>query len=226
MPKTKKTWKSLWCCNPFGLERHSKQVGKRKVTLNMCKKVPHLVLGDSICHSCRLKVAKINIPDEDNGTEVGRSTSEEEGVHTDAGRSTSEEEYVPESTEDRVSNLNKLLTPLGESPVSKPKLSRVKSYAERKASTVTRAISESIFNISTGSEMNDAQEMINQFKEKFATSKTANEKYMILTCLPKSWSEHKIISEFGVSSYVAHVAKQTQINKGTMSVPDRTYKMI
>ena len=219
MPKHKSRWNVLWCCNPFGLERHSKRVCKRKVTSHMCKKVPHLVVGDAICDSCRLKISKMSInirkEDNDNETEAGKSTSEEER------KSTSEEDYVPESTEDVVSNLNKLLTPLGESPVSKHKLSRLKCYAQRKASAATQAINE-MLNVSTDTDY--GQEMIKQFKEKYATVKSAYEKYRILTCLPKSWSEYKIISEFQVSPYVAHVAKTTQAEKGIMSVPDRKYR--
>lgn len=208
------------------MKRHSNQIGKRKVTANMCNKIPHLVVGDAICHSCRIRISKMpdifpveGAPQSD----VGTSTSEEECQNTEAGKSTSGEEYVPENMEEAtVSNLNVVLTPLGESPISRPKLLRVKSYAERKASAVAQTIKKNIFNVSP--EINDGQEIINQFKEKFASVKTANEKYMILTCLPKSWSEHKIISEFGVSPYVAHIAKQTQTNKGIMSVPDRKYQ--
>ena len=47
---------------------------------------------------------------------------------------------------------------------------------------------------------------------------------MILICLPKSWSEYKICSEFGVSTYVSHIAKVTQAQKGIMSAPDRNYQ--
>ena len=58
-------------------------------------------------------------------------------------------------------------------------------------------------------ESNDGEEMLTQFKEKFSNVKTANEKYMILMCLPKSWSEQKIMVEFGVSLHVAPTAKLT-----------------
>ncbi len=50
--------------------------------------------------------------------------------------------------------------------------------------------------------------MLTQFKEKFSNVKTGNEKYMILTCLPKR-SEQKIMVEFGLSLHVARTAKLT-----------------
>ena len=79
-----------------------------------------------------------------------------------------------------------------------------------------------MLNVPTRSD--DGEEIISQFKEKFKNVNTANEKYSILTCLPKSWTEHKIMTEFGVSLHVARTAKITQVNRGIMSVPDRKYE--
>lgn len=221
MPKVKeKSWNTMWCCNPFGLERHSRQMGKRKVTENMRKKVPSLVIGDAICITCSIRIYKMQIKSDETDSEAPDST-EEERAGTSKRRS-SEEEYIPDVPEDTVSVLNTILTPLGESPISKSKLSRVKSYSRRKSASVGRALNTSIFNVPVNK--NDGDEMISQFKDKFASVNTAAEKYMILTCLPKSWSEHKISAEFGVSTYVAHTSKITQAQKGVMSSPDRNYQ--
>ncbi|KAJ4442811.1 hypothetical protein ANN_04404 [Periplaneta americana] len=121
-----------------------------------------------------------------------------------AENSTSEEGYGRERKKSiNVINLSKLLTPLGQWPVSKPKLLRVKSYTQQKATSVNETINRDIFIV--GGATNEAQEMIMQNQQ--------NEKYMILTCLPKRLSEYKIIYEFGVSPYVAHTVKVTQPNK-------------
>ncbi|PSN44708.1 hypothetical protein C0J52_11834 [Blattella germanica] len=126
-------------------------------------------------------------------------------------KKSSEEEYVPpEMEEPTISTLNKVLTPLGQSPVTKRKLSRVKLYAERKARAVNESVHE-MLNVPTKSE--DGEEIISQFKEKFKNVNTENEKYLILTCLRKSWIENKIMTEFGVSLHVARTAKITQVNK-------------
>ena len=122
-------------------------------------------------------------------------------------KTSSEEEYVAPGVaeEATISNVN-ILYPLGQSPLSLRKQTREISYARRKVSAVNKAVSE-LFHVST--ESNDGEEMLTQFKEKFSNVKTANEKYMILTCLPKSWSEQKIMVEFGVSLHVAPTAKLT-----------------
>ena len=92
----------------------------------------------------------------------------------------SEEEYTPDVAVDTVSTFNTIRR----APISKSKLSRVKSYSRRKSASVNRALKTNIFNVPI--EKNDGDEMIEQFKNKFASVNTAVEKYMILTCLPKS----------------------------------------
>ncbi|PSN43647.1 hypothetical protein C0J52_16667 [Blattella germanica] len=208
MPKVVNKFKSMWCCNPFELKKHSTRLGKRKVTEGQQKKMPNLVVGDSICDYCRLKISRMAVSDRSDDPETEAEM-----------KKSSEEEYVPpEMEEPTISTLNKVLTPLGQSPVTKRKLSRVKSYAERKAGAVNESVHE-MLNVPTRSD--DGEEIISQFKEKFKNVNTANEEY---SSLPKSWTEHKIMTEFGVSLHVARTAKITQVNKGIMSVPDRKYE--
>ncbi|KAJ4432726.1 hypothetical protein ANN_21363 [Periplaneta americana] len=120
-----------------------------------------------------------------------RKSSEEECVPgTVIESKSSEEEYVsPEIKEEAtISNLNQLLTSLGQSPVSKRKCCR-ESNAAREASAVNGTDFSKIFNV--GVKSNDGEEMITQFKEKFSNVNSTNEKYVVLTCLPKSWSVNK-----------------------------------
>ncbi|PSN43918.1 hypothetical protein C0J52_03662 [Blattella germanica] len=75
-------------------------------------------------------------------------------------KKSSEEEYVPpEMEEPTISTLNKVLTPLGQSPVTKRKLSRVKSYTERKARAVNESVHE-MLNVPTKSD--DGEEISSQ----------------------------------------------------------------
>lgn len=62
-------------------------------------------------------------------------------------------------------------------------------------------------------------EIIDQFKEKFKIS-NKNEKFLILTSLPRSWSCAKIESEFGVTNYMARKSKKLVEEKGILSTPD------
>ncbi len=107
MPKSKKNG-GILCGAATLLNFRSIPVklGKRKVTEEMRKKIPHLLVGDSICVGCHLKIAKmtVNIPVE----------NEEE---TEVSKSTSDDEYLHENQQDAsVRSLNQLLTPFGHSP--------------------------------------------------------------------------------------------------------------
>ena len=66
----------------------------------------------------------------------------------------------------------------------------------------------------------DGREMIKQLKEKFAVASSRSEKLTILTILPKSWSVAKMMSEFGVTKYMASSAKKLVENKGMLSSPN------
>ncbi|XP_065075407.1 uncharacterized protein LOC135699120 [Ochlerotatus camptorhynchus] len=64
-------------------------------------------------------------------------------------------------------------------------------------------------------------EIIQQLKEKFLETHDNNEKYRILTTLPRSWSAYKITKEFGVSQYMVDRTKTLQENKEIMTTPGR-----
>ncbi|KAL5515128.1 hypothetical protein EMCRGX_G000252 [Ephydatia muelleri] len=68
--------------------------------------------------------------------------------------------------------------------------------------------------------VSDAEEMVQQLKEKFRSATTRSERIKILTVLPKSWSKRKIAKEFGVSRYLARRAKKLVAEKGILSSPN------
>eukprot|EP00731_Ephydatia_muelleri_P003574 Em0001g3574a len=68
--------------------------------------------------------------------------------------------------------------------------------------------------------VSDAEEMVQQLKEKFRSATTRSERIKILTVLPKSWSKRKIAKEFGVSRYLARRAKKLVAEKGILSGPN------
>jgi hypothetical protein len=69
--------------------------------------------------------------------------------------------------------------------------------------------------------LSNGDQIIQQLKQKFENTRESNEKYRILTTLPKSWSVYKIMNEFGVSQYMANKAKELQQEKGIMTTPER-----
>lgn len=64
-------------------------------------------------------------------------------------------------------------------------------------------------------------EIIKQLKEKFEETTERNEKYRILTTLPKSWSAYRIRNEFKISQFMSTRAKELQKEKGIMTTPEK-----
>ncbi|XP_065094233.1 uncharacterized protein LOC135714793, partial [Ochlerotatus camptorhynchus] len=67
--------------------------------------------------------------------------------------------------------------------------------------------------------LSDENEFLIQLKDKYQETRDSNERYRILTTLPKSWSTYRIMKEFNVSQHMANQAKALQQEKGIMSVP-------
>ena len=68
--------------------------------------------------------------------------------------------------------------------------------------------------------VSDAEEIVQQLKEKFNSTTARSERIKILSVLPKSWSNRKIAKEFGVSRYLARRAKELLAEKGILSSPN------
>ena len=64
------------------------------------------------------------------------------------------------------------------------------------------------------------KEIIGQLKEKFENTTNSTEQVKILTVLPKSWSQRKIVEEFGTTRHKALVAKKLVEEKGVLSDPN------
>lgn len=148
----------------------------------------------------------------ESGTDMSDAESEIRG-------STSDEFF---DISEAIVNLNNALINLSELPIEKNKIRYLK-YAKEKCDVVLKAIATRIFNIKyddINSSTNDlaqaGEEMLAQFKEKYKNA-TSAEKMQILTSLPKSWSEAKVVQQFSVSFYQAHKAKTLQTIKGVMS---------
>ena len=49
------------CCNPFDIPGHSwgsRRKNLRPVTVWMCERAPHILIGSKICDTCRKKLSK------------------------------------------------------------------------------------------------------------------------------------------------------------------------
>lgn len=107
-----------------------------------------------------------------------------------------DEFYRPEIFE----SLNTTLKSLGQSPVSKSKVKRSKTYSIRKhgkASNALKSSFDAVLSQDTNSQKYESagDEMIRQLKEKFRITNKACDKIQILSVLPKSWGVQQIQSE-------------------------------
>lgn len=129
--------------------------------------------------------------------------------------SSSADEFMDDSA--ALNALNESIRHLNQSPIQKAKL-RYASYSKQKNQSIKDAIGRKIFGIESDEEQNGI-EMLAQLQEKFADA-TKKEKMLILTTLPRSWSEAKIVANFPVSRYIAKTAKYLQVHKRVMLVAE------
>ena len=112
--------------------------------------------------------------------------------------------------------VNKALAVLNVSPVIKKKMKQ-KNYPNQKLKEITDVVRNKL-NIEE--EKNDSQDILKEMKEAFKSC-SKKEKYQILTLLPRSWNCTRIENEFEVTTYMAHMAKKLQNEKGSMSHPEQ-----
>ena len=120
-------------------------------------------------------------------------------------------------------DVNKVLGIVGISPFRRKRRVWNQTYVGEKLQRVGDVLKKKVL-FATGHEeretQDDGSEMIKQLKEKFAVASSRSEKLTILTILPKSWSVAKMMSEFGVTKYMASSAKKLVENKGVLSSPN------
>ena len=128
-----------------------------------------------------------------------------------------EHESIASSFAD-VSLVNDSIGSLGELLFTAKKLVRNKWYSEEKLKRVNDTLRKKL-RMNTepekhGEHQNSKQlgvfyyEIISQLKVKFEMSVKRSEQRQVLTVLPSSWSAKKIQDEFGVTNFMARVAKK------------------
>lgn len=222
--------RSTFCCNPFKKKGHWIRKDVRTVTPWMTKLVNYNIEKNmKICDYCRIKLGKerkFDITNTDNAS-ISEATDYENiseiADNEKPGCSTDDSEYM--DTEIGLNLLNASLATVGESPVMKKKCTKSKKYCHEKMEKIKFKIGESFFDVDKFTnekkcDCDDVQaEIIAQFKTKFETA-NKNERFLILTSLPKSWSCARIEREFGVSNYIARKVKKLVDEKGILSSPD------
>lgn len=213
-----KSW-STFCCNPFKQESHWVKNNLRNVTSWMITLDYGIKENMKICSTCRKKLSKARqcqlLSDE--------MESESLDLQDSAKPSCSkfdDPEYM--DTDEGLQLLNASLTSIGESPVITKKCNTSRKYCKEKMEKIKCKLNDTFFQgedvqNQAGCDCDSTlQEIIDQFKEKFKIA-SKNDKFLILTSLPKSWSCARIEQEFCVSNYTARKAKKLANEKGILS---------
>lgn len=200
------------CCNPCQIQGHgSKMLITRKLTplmLGMISRSANayptlLASTGQICMHCIERLQK-----EPTQREISSSSS------------SSALSSSPEKLEKRLHNeytrdrLNDMLVDAQKSPMT-TRVMRSKDGRKRKRNEIINLVDEVI----SLDQNDDGEEMIEQLKSKMRTATTSDEKYLILTALPKSWSVRKVAREMGVSRSLARRSKNLVENRGILSTP-------
>lgn len=115
--------------------------------------------------------------------------------------------------------LNKSLELLGESPIKKQKVTKQK--LEKVQSVIASFAKESTVTLTHQEEyQRDEREMIDQLKVKFLNTKNRSEQFLVLSCLPQSWSRAKIQEEFGVSQFMTRAVQKLVKENGILTCPN------
>ena len=148
------------CCNPFNKVHHTvrKKSQLRAVTKQMCKKVPSMLPGEKICHTCRKQVSGMSEPTESEKSqsrsfieeqpspynqeypeiELGQEPTMTDSSSDSDSSSSSDSSLIKQylTTESRT-RVNDYLKVAGETPITKRKL-QSKKYKKRKFHTIVK----------------------------------------------------------------------------------------
>ena len=208
-----KNW-LIFCCNPLKMESHWVKKDLRNVTSWMIDLNYGIKEGMKICSACRKIISKER--------HLDNEYTETENDNAKPGRS-GDPEFM--DVDESFQLLNKSLISMGESPIVKKKCENSKKYRQEKMEKIKSKLNDKFFQGENASyekecDCDESQnEIINQFKEKFKIA-NKNEKFLILTSLPKSWSCARVEKEFGVGNYTARRAKKLAEEKGILSIPN------
>ena len=227
-----------YCCDP--LKIHKKKISKdlrtvgpkelassvvklypgKPVPLRVTKLITYNLMdtiGQKLCSTCRKSIST-------EEAELQRSSPESD--HEEAGPSHSPIDFVPAEQDVIIEQLNESATALGESPVQKRKLKRCGSYRSQILQKLQQSVSKSLqlfASTDAPQPVSDADEIIQQLKEKFQNCATKSEQVQVLTVLPKSWSVRKVEQEFGpfgATNFMIRKAKKLVSEKGILSTPN------
>ena len=181
--------------------------------------------GDLLCVNCLIAVKKhcSEAASEDAGPSGLSSQECALPTYSSTQDSDSSSDSDSPAGSPALHKINKMLSSQEVSPIRKRYI-HSQRYVQEKCRRLMEVVEENI-QLATGARpdalhADHGAEIIQQLKEKFALTKSRSEMIRILTVLPKSWSVARICEEFGVTIYMARLAKKIVKDKGVMSSPN------
>lgn len=109
-------------------------------------------------------------------------------------------------------------------PIKAKETNRSASYRQKKLEQITSGVKRHLFDMSEDIEQEDMyskamyfDEMISQLKDKFLDDEcTKDERMIILSILPQSWTVNQIVKEFNASRYLAEQVRSLIAEKGIL----------
>ena len=220
------------CCDP--LSAHKKPILKslREISLEFCETNEkfNLVPGRALCSRCIENLRKVKMGE--NSDDITDTLSES---FDDLGVSFEPKYEVLDA-------INKICSIVEESPIppiEKLSMSNRKRKIDDKVDQISSKIRkklESTFDVVEHQDNEkdidhicynaDYLELIDELKIKFKASQTFDEKYEILSLLPKKWTISKIQSEFECSEYLIKRAKAVREQYGVLANSQHPMKYI
>lgn len=178
------------CDNPFELEKHIRFKRLRNISQPLREKFPKWRIDSKICAYCRKRAHE----------EPSQSIPESVRLNDDdrpnfLSNSTTDS---PESEAYQFNDNDSLHSPA----TKKLKLEPVGGEPLDK------------------NEYDAAMEILQQLKDKFASSTAESQKLLILTLAPKSWSVEKLATEFNTTKHRSSKAKHLVREYGILTAPD------
>lgn len=202
----------IYCCNPFKKSNHKTIKKCRLVQDWMCDFHPEIKLGMKICDSCRKQLAKER--KEMLEKDLTEQNADCDDTFTDSNMC--------------IDLLNKSLSCIEESPIIKKRIKHDSQYCKRKLEKAKDNLLTKFIKKESSLDAQDYKDspdsiILTQLKEKFAQTESMNEKFLILTVLPKTWSCNRIQREFSISNRMARKAKTLVAEKGILSTPNQKF---
>ncbi len=225
------------CLDPFGLHPGKyKRKGLRTITTEKCEQFPLMNFNSyqKLCRQCfdMLNKSSRYISRFDSGENSSTSENNAAVDIVESDNVSDLYQFNTDSESEKIEEyelnvINTSLQLIGESPVTKRKMSS-KKYPQEKVARVCSNVAKRLKvdqtaetpQLTMKQKADNFDVMLEQYQAKFNRA-TRSEKVSILTAMPSSWSIRKLAGAFNTTYHLAKTSKNLQAQEGCLSNPNR-----